>query len=486
MERERWDKRVEFVLASMGAAIGLGNVWRFPYMAYQNGGGAFLIPYLIALFTAGIPLMILEYTLGIRMQGGAPQAFKKISPKLEWVGWLQIVFVFFIATYYTVLMAWAFDYLFYSFNLSWGKDTATFFYNNHLQISGSPAKLGALRIPIVIGLILSWLWIFFSIFKGPKTTGKVVYFTVLTPWIILIIMFIRGITLPNALEGLKYYLTPNFKLLGNPRVWLAAYGQVFFSLSLAMGTLIAYASYLPHDSDVNNNAFMVSLADTGTSFFAGFSVFSVLGYLAMALNTTVPNVTQSGFGLAFITYPTAVNHLPLAPLFGVLFFLLLLTLAIDSAFSQIEGITTGIMDKWKISRIKALFITIIPAFLIGLIYTTKGGFYWIDVVDYFVCSFGLTLAGLLEAIVVGYIWGAKRTRESANEFSDFRIGGWWDICLKFITPLVLLIIPGASIYSIIKKPYGGYPLWVTLVGLGIFVFSIVAAFILHFIKGKEE
>jgi NSS family neurotransmitter:Na+ symporter len=486
MERERWDKRVEFILASMGSAIGLGNVWRFPYMVYQNGGGAFLIPYIIALFTAGIPLMIAEYTLGIRMQGGAPQVFKKLSPKLEWIGWFQIVLVFFIATYYTVLMAWSFDYLFYSLNLAWGKDTASFFYNTHLQISESPSKLGAIRLPIVIGLILSWAWIYFSIFKGPKMTGKVVYFTVLTPWIILITLFIRGITLPNSIEGLKYYLTPNFKALTNPRVWLAAYGQVFFSLSLAMGTMIAYSSYLKPDSDVNNNAFMVSLADAGTAFFAGFSVFSVLGYLAMALNTTVPTVTKSGFGLAFITYPTAVNFLPLAPLFGVLFNLLLLTLAIDSAFSQIEGITTGLMDKWKMSRLKALYITIIPAFLIGLIYTTRGGFYWIDVVDYFVCSFGLTLAGVLEAIAVGYIWGAKNAREKANEFSDFKIGIWWDIALKYVTPLVLLVSFGTSVYSILKKPYGGYPLWVTIVGFGVFLISLIAAFVLQKIRGKEE
>jgi NSS family neurotransmitter:Na+ symporter len=486
MERARWDKRVEFILASMGSAIGLGNVWRFPYMVYQNGGGAFLIPYIIALFTAGIPLIIAEYTLGIRMQGGAPRAFKKLSPKLEWMGWFQIVLVFFIATYYTVLMAWSFDYLFYSLNLAWGKDTASFFYNTHLQISESPSKLGAIRLPIVIGLILSWAWIYFSIFKGPKMTGKVVYFTVLTPWIILLILFIRGITLPNSIEGLKYYLTPNFKALANPRVWLAAYGQVFFSLSLAMGTMIAYSSYLKPDSDVNNNAFMVSLADTGTAFFAGFSVFSILGYLAMALNTTVPTVTKSGFGLAFITYPTAVNFLPLAPLFGVLFNLLLLTLAIDSAFSQIEGIATGLMDKWKMSRLKALYITIIPAFLIGLIYTTRGGFYWIDVVDYFVCSFGLTLAGVLEAIAVGYIWGAKNAREKANEFSDFKIGIWWDIALKYVTPLVLLVSFGTSVYSILKKPYGGYPLWVTIVGFGVFLISLIAAFVLQKIRGKEE
>ncbi|RKX93993.1 MAG: sodium-dependent transporter [Spirochaetes bacterium] len=485
-ERERWDKRIEFILAAIGAAVGLGNIWRFPYMVYQNGGGAFLIPYFVALFTAGIPLMILEYTLGTRMQGGAPQAFAKISKKFEWVGWLSIVLVFFIATYYTVIMAWSFDYLWFSIKLKWGHDTANFFYKDFLQLSGSPSVLGSIRWPVIIGLVLAWLAIFLCIFKGPKATGKVVYFTVLTPIVLLIIMVIRGLTLPNAIEGIKYYLTPNFKKLLEPRVWLAAYGQVFFSLSLAMGTLIAYSSYLPKDSDTNNNAFITSLADAGIAFFAGFAVFSVLGYLAMAMNTEVPKVVSSGFGLAFITYPTAINHLPAAPLFGVFFFLLLLTLAIDSAFSEIEGIAAGFMDKWKIKRVPLLLAIIIPAFLIGLIYTTKGGFYWIDVVDYFVCTFGLTLVGFLETVIVGYYYGADKMREYSNSTSDFAIGRWWNICIKYITPIILVISFFSSIYSILKKPYGDYPLWVTIVGFGIFIFSIIIAFVLQAIKGKEE
>jgi len=253
-----------------------------------------------------------------------------------------------------------------------------------------------------------------------------------------------------------------------------------------MGTLIAYSSYLPKDSDTNNNAFITSLADAGIAFLAGFAVFSVLGYLALAMNTEVPKVVSSGFGLAFITYPTAINHLPAAPLFGVFFFLLLLTLAIDSAFSEIEGIAAGFMDKWKIKRIPLLLAIIIPAFLIGLIYTTRGGFYWIDVVDYFVCTFGLTLVGFLETVIVGYYYGVDKMREHSNSTSDFAVGKWWNICIKYITPIILVISFFSSIYSILKKPYGDYPLWVTIIGFGIFIFSIIMAFILQAIKGKEE
>jgi NSS family neurotransmitter:Na+ symporter len=485
-QRERWTSRSSFVIASIGAAIGLGNVWRFPYICYENGGGAFLIPYFVALLTAGIPLMILEFALGREMQAGAPSAFAKVRKGTEWIGWLALMVIMLIFFYYPVIAAWCVDYVIFSINLGWGADAKAFFESDFLQLSTGPGVLGSVRWPILLGLAVFWAGVYLCLFKGIKVLSKIVFYTVIIPWVILVIMVIRGLTLPGALEGLKFYLTPNFSALLKPGVWLAAYGQIFFTLSLAMGTMIVYSSYLPRGTDIANSSFIVSLANCGTSFFAGFAVFSTLGYLAQAMGVGVPEVTKSGLGLAFITYPTAISLLPFLPaLFGVLFFVLLITLAIDSAFSAIVPYVAGFTDKWKFNTKWVLPIVCTGGFLIGIVFTTRGGLYWLDIVDYFANTFGLTLVGLLECIVIGYIYKAHKAREYVNEVSEFQIGRWWDICIMVITPIILGISFVWSLITLIQKGYGGYPTWATFVGIGIYVSIVVISFVLMTVKGKE-
>ncbi len=486
--RERWGSRSSFVFAAIGAAIGLGNVWRFPYITYQNGGGAFLIPYLIALITAGIPLMILEYAVGQKAQSSPPTALKTIWKKSEWIGWFAVVLVFVLATYYATIMSWCVNYFYQSFTLGWGntpRAVETFFNQTLLAKSGSPGILGGIQLPVLIGLAVTWLLIYLCLFKGVKTLGKIVYFTVGIPWLILIIMVIRGLTLPGAMEGLNFYLTPDFSVLLQPKVWLAAYGQIFFTLSLAMGTLIVYASYLPRDSDITVNAFITSLANCGTAFLAGFAVFSTLGYLASAMGVTVPEVTTSGLGLAFVTYPTAINLLPVASrLFGALFFLLLITLGIDSAFSQIEPVVGSIADKWGFNKRKVLPLVVLTGFIVGIPYTTKAGFYWVDIIDHFVCTYGLTLIGFLECIVIGYFFKASRIREYINSVSDVRIGPWWDVFIKIVTPIVLGVSLIYELIKLIQKGYGNYPVWTAFSGIGLIILLIVLSFILSRKRGN--
>jgi len=485
-ERERWTSRTSFVMASIGAAIGLGNVWRFPYIAYANGGGAFLVPFFFALFTAGIPLMILEYALGRKMQAGAPTAFAKIGKNLEWIGWLALFAVMLIFAYYPVIMSWCWNYMLYSIRLDWGADANSFFYKDFLQLTDGPGDLGGIRWPILVGLAISWLAIFLILYKGVRIVGKIVIYTVTIPWIILVIMLIRGITLPGALEGVNYYLTPDFKALLRPGVWLAAYGQVFFSLSLGMGTLIVYSSYLSPRSDIANNAFITSLGDAGTSFFAGFGVFSVLGYLAQAMNVGVPEVTTSGVSLAFVTYPTAIKLLPFwASLFGFLFFLLLLTLGIDSFFSQVEPFVAGFTDKWRFKKETVLIFVTVFGFLAGVVFTTRGGFYWLDIIDYYTCSFGLTLVAILESITVGYVYKTWRLREYINDVSEFRVGRWWDITIMVILPLILGVAFILELVRLVRHGYGNYPTWASLLGALVLVLLIILSLILMKIKGRE-
>lgn len=454
-EREYWPSRTSFVLAAIGSAIGLGNVWRFPYICYSNGGGAFLIPYLVALITAGIPLMILEMGLGHKFSASAPIAMKRAGKNKEWIGWLACGVGFMIVAYYAVIMGWCVNYFGYSFNLAWGQNTESFFYNDFLQRSQNMKEVFSFNGPVLLGLFISWVVIILCIWKGAKSVGKVVYLTVPLPWLCLVIFVIKGMSLPGAEDGIAYYLTPNFQMLADPKVWLHAYGQIFFSLSVGFGVMMAYASFLPQKSDIVNNAFIVSLANNGTAFLGGFAVFSTLGYYAKQTGVPVESVVDSGFGLAFITYPSIINHLGrLAPLMGAIFFIMLITLAIDSAFSLVEGVAAGFMDKWNGKRLRVNFGVGLIALLIGVTLTSRTGYYWIDVIDYFMNNFGLVVVCLLECIAIGYFYGTRKVREYVNSESEVSVGLWWDVMIMFVTPAALIYSLFVEIKDRVAEPYG--------------------------------
>ncbi len=463
MARERWDKRMAFIMAAVGSAIGLGNIWRFPYMAYSNGGGAFLIPYLIALVTTGVPLVALEYYLGVRYQKGPTEAYGYIRKKSKYIGWFSLGIAAMITFYYTVVMAWSWNFLFHSIKVSWKEIGASnFFYNNLLGLSDGISNLGGIQWPVLLGNLLTWIAIFFIVFKGVKVVGKVVKWTVGLPWLLLILIIIRGLTLDGALQGLEFYLKPNFEILKNPSVWLAAYGQIFFSLSLGFGVMIAYASYLPKKSDINTNAWVVSFANCSTSFFAGFAVFSVLGYLAQATGQPIDKVVGGGVGLAFVTFPTAIAQMPggiiLQAIFGIAFFFTLLTLGIDSAFSLVEAIVTGLKDSFNVKREKATFWVCLVGFIIGLIYCSKAGLYYLDVVDHWM-NWGLVIVGFLEAVLIGWFYNTNKVSKDIDSTSEIKFGKIWVFSIKYLTPIILGAVIITSIYKEFSNPYGGYPQW---------------------------
>jgi len=470
--RERWSSRTAFVFAAIGSAVGLGNLWRFPYVAAKGGGGAFLIPYFVALFTAGIPLLILECGIGQRLQCGAPQALDRIRKGFEWVGWWALAVGSMIAFYYAAVMAWCWDYLWYSVRalvtgteVPWAGDPGRFFAEEVLQRSGGPWEFGGLSLPVVLGLVVTWVAIFLIIHRGLKVVSKVVMVTVPLPVILLAVLLIRGLTLPGAEAGVAYYLTPNFAALRNPDVWLSAYAQIFFSLSLGFGIMIAYASYEPRRSDVNNDAFIISLGNCGTSFFAGFVVFSTLGYLALLKTVPVAEVAVGGPSLAFVVYPEAIARMPAAvALIGLLFFLALLTLGIDSLFSIVEAIITGIHDKWPLGRDKITAVFCLVGLTVGLLYASRAGLYWLDIVDNWMTNFGLTAVGLVECIIVGWLYKTGELRRWLNSVSEVRIGPWWDLCIKVVTPAALVVTLVLSFLQLVRKPYEGYPQSALLVG----------------------
>lgn len=462
--RDRWASRQAFIMAAVGSAIGLGNLWRFPMVAYNNGGGAFLIPYIVALMTAGIPLMILEYSLGSLFQKSSPGSLHAANPKFEMIGWWALGIGSTISFYYAVIMGWSWDYLACSFGTLPWCDGAQEFFDGILGLTSGPGEIGHVSWPALLGLAATWALIYWIIKKGVLRVGKVVMITVPLPAVLLVLILIRGLTLPGAAEGLRYYLTPQFSALANAQTWLQAYGQVFFSLSLGFGILTAYASYLPKRSDVTNNAFITSFANCGFSFFAGFAVFSVLGYLAQAQGVPIDSVVKGGPGLAFVIYPTAMSLMPLAPIVSVMFFLTLLTLGIDSAFSIVEGAVAGLRDKWPFSQEKAALYFCIFGFLMGIIFTTGAGIFWLDIVDRWMNDYGLVVIGFLECIAIGWFYGTDKLKKYINEVSDFRIGIWWDIFIKWVTPLALGWAIVASIVNDFSQPYGDYPGWALAVG----------------------
>ncbi len=484
--RERWTGRAAFLLATIGSAVGLGNIWRFPYVAFKNGGGAFLIPYFLALFTAGIPLLILETGIGQKLQASAPESFKKVHRDMEWLGWFALLVGTIISTYYAVVIAWCWNYVYHSFTLAWtSMGTDAFFNKSVLNISSGPGELGGIAWWVLIGLILTWgvTWIIIS--KGVKWLGR--YNQILLPiaFVILLILLIRGITLDGAIGGLSKFLTPDIGRLSDPDVWLAAYSQIFYTLSLGFGILIAYASYRSYDADVTNNAFITGMSNSTVEFLAGITVFSTVGFLAARVGKPIGDISVGGPGLAFKTYPEAIANMPaMAPLFGVLFFGMLLFLGTTSLISLIEAVVSGLRDKFGIGRIKATTIICLIGFGVGLLFATRAGLYWLDIVDHWTNSYGLTVVGLAECIFIGWFYKTKVLRQFANSVSEVRLGIWWDICIKYITPIILIITITYSLIQEFSKPYENYELWPRLVG-GWFLITIVILLAVILMKAKS-
>lgn len=466
--RPQWRTHIGFLLAAIGSAIGLGNIWRFPYLCYKNGGGAFLIPYFIALFVVGLPLMILEIGLGHKMRGSAPATFAGISKRWEWLGWWQVIFVMFgVMFYYSVIISWCVNYFAFSFNSAWTNDPNNFFFKEFLMVSESPFKIGNLRTPIVFSLVivwfLNWVIVFKGVQKGVERANKV--FMPLLFLLTAIIVF-WSIRLPGAKEGILVYLRPDFSRLKDIKVWIDAFGQIFFTLSVAFGIMIAYASYLPKRSQIVRDSFIIAVSNCFFSLFAGFGVFSVLGYMAHTTSAGVKDIVSQSIGLAFVVYPKAISMLPyFSSLFGIIFFGTLVIAGLSSAISIMEAFTSAIIDKFHYSRKIVVSVISILGFLGSLIFATQAGLLWLDIVDHFLMQYGLIIAAIFECVLIGWIYKTKALRNHINHYSTWQIKRWWDVSIKFIIPLILLVLLISSLRAEFLKPYGGYP-WLSIILIG--------------------
>ena len=498
-KRGKWKTRSGFIMAAIGSAVGLGNIWRFSYMAYENGGGAFLIPYFVALLTAGIPLLILEFGIGHEKIGSAPLAYAKISEKWEWLGWWAVTFVMFgIELYYCVIIAWCINFLIFSFSLSWGGNPNSFFFINFLGITSGPGQIGNVRTPILFALVFVWFLNWFIVYKGIEKgieQANKIFMPLL--FFLIIVLFFWGLSLPGSRAGIAAYLRPDFQKLANPKTWIDAYSQIFFSLSLGFGIMIAYASYLPQESNISGSAVITALADCGFSIIAGLSVFTVLGYMAHVSHQPIGELVTQSIGLAFVAYPKAISLLPgFGSVFGALFFLALTFAGLSSSISILEAFTSALIDKFDFDRRKSATILCVLGFLGGVIFTTGGGLFWLDIVDHFISHYGLILVGILECILVGWFFHIKKIRRHINKVSSINLGSWWDVLIKFFVPSVLGFIVLGNLIKEVSQPYGNYS-WtsIILIGRDWLLFTLIVAFFLsrrpwktgaHRTKGRSD
>ncbi len=482
-QRSHWSSKLGFLLAAIGSAVGLGNIWRFGYMAYENGGGAFLVPYTVALVLAGIPLMILEYALGHREEAAPPVAFARISGKWETVGWWMPTIAFFgINLFYTVVIGWCMNYFVFSFSQAWGADTGAFFMSRFLQVSSGAFDFGGIRWPILAGTLLTWVicWVIchLEVNKGIEKAS-----IIFMPLLVILTLILVGwsLRLPGAREAIRdHYLTPDWSRInpftaGGSKVWVAAFGQIFFTLSLGFGIMITYASYLPRRTDIIGNAMITSVLNCLYSFVAGFAVFGTIGYMALQKGVPFAEAIKSGPGLAFVVYPEAINQLPAGKtIFGLLFFLVLIMAGLSSAISLVEAFCCSLIDKFGFSRSRTVTVVCLLGALGSIIFTTRAGLFILDVVDHFVNNYGLITGGIAECLLVGWVLKAKVVRDHVNRVGGVSLPRFWEPLIRYGTPALLALVIGSALVNEFSTNYGGYPTQVLLlVGGGWLVGALV-------------
>ncbi|CAD5117142.1 DgyrCDS5948 [Dimorphilus gyrociliatus] len=556
-ERGNWSGKLDFILSCLSFAVGLGNVWRFPYQCYKNGGGAFLFPFVFMLGLTGIPMFFLESSFGQYAQCGVITIWN-CCPLFRGIGIGMMLVSFFVAIYYNVIISWTFYYFFSSFTskLPWAEcgnvwntencrvrtasdpghtnctsfngtwynsicytrdspeyenitalakyslnDTSPsdeYFHRHVLHISSSIDNLGGIRWPIAGYLLLSWVLVGICLIKGIKSSGRAVYFTSTFPYVVLTILLIKALTLPGASDGLLYFITPKWEKLLQPTIWADAAVQIFFSLAPGWGGLICLSSYNKFKNNCLRDAFIVSIGDILTSVFAGLVIFSIIGYMANDLNVDIDKVANEGPGLAFIVYPEVVTKLPVAPLWSMMFFLMLITLGLGTQFAILNTVHTTLMDLFPnkfrsgLRPTLLLIILCIVLFLLGLPCCTEGGMYVLTLLDNYSASYSVLIIALTECLVLAWVYGYDRFKKDIYQMLEKKIGVYWFVMWKFITPIALVVISLFTFIQFKRSRYDNYefPVWAEVIGWMISFTSVAsipaAAIFLLSTKDKDK
>ncbi|XP_055795513.1 sodium-dependent neutral amino acid transporter B(0)AT2-like [Salvelinus fontinalis] len=542
--RPAWNSKLQYILAQVGFSVGLGNVWRFPYMCQKNGGGAYLVPYLILLIVIGIPLFFLELSVGQRVRRGSIGVWNYISPRLGGIGFASCVVCFFVALYYNVIIGWSLFYFSQSFQqpLPWHecplvnnkttmfvvpeceKSSATtyYWYREALNISDSISESGGLNWRMTICLLAAWSIVCLAMIKGIQSSGKVMYFSSLFPYVVLICFLVRALLLKGSVDGIRHMFTPKLEIMLEAKVWREAATQVFYALGLGFGGVIAFSSYNKRDNNCHFDAVLVSFINFFTAVLATLVVFAVLGFKAnimnakcVALNTKkivallgnevshdlIPhhinfsatvsaedyqqmteilrgvtekdypslgldscsieeelNKAVQGTGLAFIAFTEAMTHFPASPFWSVMFFLMLVNLGLGSMFGTIEGIITPLVDTFKVRK---EFVTVgvcLLAFFIGLLFVQRSGNYWVAMFDDYSATLPLLLVVILENVAVAWVYGTDKFFEDLKDMLGFTPFRFYYYMWKYVTPLLLILLLGSSVIQMGMTP-PSYSAW---------------------------
>ncbi|RKG31956.1 sodium-dependent transporter [Acinetobacter tianfuensis] len=487
--RENWSARSGFIIAAIGSAVGLGNIWRFPYVAYENGGGAFLVPYLVAIFAAGLPLLYLDYAVGHKFRKAPPTAYKKLM-NAESLGWWQVMVTLIIGIYYASVLSWAGSYMFYSVGQQWGADTQAFFFSSYLQ-NGEGLTLGFVPT-LFAGLVVVWAVVMFILYGGVRR-GVELANKIFMPLLVILftILVIQAVRLPGATDGLNAFFTPNWGAMANYKVWLAAFGHIFFSLSVGFGIMLTYASYLKKKTNLTGSGVVVALANSSFEILAGIGVFAALGFMAHSAGASVQDVVSGGIGLAFIAFPKIISSMGSGgDLFGFLFFASLTVAGITSMVSILQVPIQAFQDKLAWSHKKSVTIVAGGSAVVStLIFSTHSAITFVDIIDYFANNIGIVGGGLLSIILVSWFRRPLLTqlKEHINQYSSIKLGAGWSFLLTVITPLSLLVALLLTVKSVIAEGYGGYSadiLWI--VGGATIAVFVLGAIGLSCMKDKES
>lgn len=492
-ERENWSSRAAFISAAIGSAIGFGNIWRFPRLAFEYGGGAFFIPYLMALFLIGIPLLILEISVGQFHQTGDAGAFGSINKRARGLGLASVFCGFVLNCYYSILLAWVCRMFIVSCDGSTGRwrvsNTtnvleATNFFTNDITGLATVDGFSPTRLiwQNVLALLFVWLFIFLCLAFGIKWTGRIAYFTVGLPIAMLIVILIRGATLDGAGDGIKQYIGEwDVKVLSeNGAVWSEAVSQIFFSIGVTLGIMTAYASYNERNSPVFANSLIIAISNSVYSIIAGFAVFAIVGYIAKESGTAIGELPVGGPSLLFGTVPVALSTLPGYGHWERLLFIALFLLGIDSAFSFVEAVTTVIHDTVVFQNARRAIVTgvvCLLSFLCALLFASDAGLLFLDATDFYI-NFMLLLVGLAECFVVGWAYGLKEQIKHA---------GWIPVLSLTLTAFVPVIIASGIWFGLDKAPMSWSKSdWSLMWGFIALILSLIAGLLITYMLAEME
>ncbi|KAL4225787.1 hypothetical protein ACF0H5_016476 [Mactra antiquata] len=460
-DRGNWSRKLDFILSCLSYVAGLGSVWRFPYICFRNGGGAFLIPFFTMLFVIGIPMVFLEMSIGQFASSGAVSIWKA-SPIFEACSNVRSDVVKNCTDNGGVF---CYDKCFYQNKVSsstWNNVTNCsvgnlispsddYFHTSVLGITKGIHDMGSIQWKLSLCLLLAWVVICVCLAKGIKSSGKAAYFTAIFPYLVLGILLIRGLTLNGSVDGIVYFFKPQWYKLLETRVWGDAAVQVFYTLSLGAGGLITMSSYNKFNNNCLVDAVTVCVMACLLCGFSGIVIFSILGYMAAELNQPISEVVQPGAGLAFIVYPDVVTKLPISQLWSVLFFTMLVTLGFGS----------------------------------------QGGMYALQLFDNYVATFSSLVIGVMESIALSWVYGGDRFLTDIESMLGYKPRYLWVWCWRIIVPVALLTILVSTWIDFTPTIYNSFvfPAWADGIGWLLSMVSIMAipsVMIYKIIKHKKS